>query len=339
MRKVKILLSITLIMIALLGTLMIVSGEEKTFTIRFQHIGSAADNPIHFVPWANMVEKATNGRVKIMLHSSCELVPDENMLPALKAGTLDAIGYASFCNPSLTDLGAIETLFVCGLENQLEQMCLYRYHGYEDLVREDYEEYGVYYVGPALFDPAFNLITTKPVKSISDLKGLKISSFESVIKPFIDHGAVQINISPDELYLAGKTGVIDGLVWGGAPCYYYNSWHEVYPYLLDESMGNFCLNLLFNKKVWNSLPEDIQAIFELSLVWLGDHSKHLYYNDTSKYRSAFTVTKFSEEDHQKILQSAMEYWDELAMENERLAIAIQMYKDYNKELDDARWYR
>jgi len=339
MSKVKILLVSALVIVALLGTLMIVSGEEKTFTIRFQHIGSAADTPIHFLPWAEYVEKATNGRVKIMIHSSFELVPDNNILPALKAGTLGAACYTAASNPSLTDLAVIETVLVGGLQNQNEQMCFYKHRGYEDLMREDYEEYGVHYVGPTLFDPAITLVTTKPIKSISDLKGLKISSWESMIKPFIDHGAVQINIPIDEVYLAGKTGVIDGAVYGGAPFYYYNSWHEVFPYLLNESLGNFCLTLLFNKDVWNSLPEDIQAIFELSLSWMTEHSQNLYYNDTSKTRLAFTVTKFSEEDHQKIYQKALKYWDELAMENDRLAIAIQMYKDYNKELNDSRWHR
>lgn len=337
--KIKLSLFLFSMLVFFLGVQVAIFAQERTVTIRLQHIGTAADNAIHFVPWANYVEKASNGRIKVQLHSSCELVPDENMLPALKAGTLDAIIYHAQCNPSLTDLGIIETSLVFGLRNQNEQMCFFKHRGYEELVREDYANYGVHYIGPTLFDPSITLITTKPVEKISDLKGLKISSFESMIKPFIVFGSVQINIPADELYLAGKTGVVDGLVWGGVPCYYYNSWHEVYPYLLDESLGNFCMNLIFNNNVWNSLPEDIQAIFELSLSWMTEHSQNLYYNDESKYRTEFISSKFSKEERDQMIEVAIQYWDELATKNERLKTAIQMYKDYNKELNETGWNR
>jgi len=337
MSKVKILLVSTLIIVALLGMLMTVSGEEKPIIIRFQHIGTASETQTLHGPWARAVEKATGGRVKIFVYSSCELVPDENLLPALKSGVIDAAIYASICNPSLTDLGIIETVLPFGLANQREQKCFYEYKGYRDLVKEDFEEYGVHYVGPMYWDASLFLISSKPVKSISDLKGLKISSYEPLIKPFIDYGAVQINVPADELYLAGKTGVVDGLVWGGVTCYYLNSWHEVYPYLLDMSMGNWISPLIFSEDTWNSLPEDIQAIFEMSLYWAAERTRNLYYSNEGKYRSAFTISKFSEEDHQKIIQSAEKYWDVLAKKNERVATAIQLYKDYNKELNKTGW--
>jgi len=339
MNKIKILIRSTIVIVLLLGLAMVTYGAEPTFIIRFQHMGPAADTPIHHIPWVKYLEKATGGRVKIMLHSSCELVPDENLLPALKAGTIDACIYASIMNPSLTDLALIETSLVCGLANQQEQETFYKQRGYEDLVREDYEEYGVHYVGPIFYDPSIMLITRKPVKSLSDLKGLKISSYKSMIKPLIDYGAVQDNISTDELYFAGKTGVIDGLVWGGVPCYSYNSWNEVFPYLLDESLGNWTCNFLFNEDTWNSLPEDIQAIFELTVNWMTTHSNLLYYSDESRLRSNFISSKLSIEEHQKIVQSAEKYWDELATKNERMAKAIQMYKDYNKELNETGWNR
>ncbi len=106
----------------------------------------------------------------------------------------------------------------------------------------------------------------KEIKSIKDLKGLKmrIPGFAGEIMAKV--GAKPTNIPPGELYTALEKGTIDALEWVGpsldlrmgfhkiAP-YYYTGWHE----------PGSELQFLFNRKKWQSLPENIQEILRVSM--------------------------------------------------------------------------
>ena len=106
----------------------------------------------------------------------------------------------------------------------------------------------------------------KEIKSIDDLKGLKmrIPGFAGEIMSKV--GAKPTNIPAGELYTALEKGTIDALEWVGpsldlrmgfhkiAP-YYYTGWHE----------PGSELQFLFNKKKWDSLPENIQEILRVSM--------------------------------------------------------------------------
>jgi len=106
----------------------------------------------------------------------------------------------------------------------------------------------------------------KEIKSIDDLKGLKmrIPGFAGEVMAKV--GAKPTNIPPGELYTALEKGTIDALEWVGpsldlrmgfhkiAP-YYYTGWHE----------PGAELQFLFNKKKWDGLPEDIKEILRVSM--------------------------------------------------------------------------
>ena len=106
----------------------------------------------------------------------------------------------------------------------------------------------------------------KEIKSIADLKGLKmrIPGFAGEVMAKV--GAKPTNIPAGELYTALEKGTIDALEWVGpsldlrmgfhkiAP-YYYTGWHE----------PGSELQFLFNKKKWDGLPEDIKEILRVSM--------------------------------------------------------------------------
>jgi TRAP-type mannitol/chloroaromatic compound transport system substrate-binding protein len=106
----------------------------------------------------------------------------------------------------------------------------------------------------------------KEIKSISDLKGLKmrIPGFAGEILAKV--GAKPTNIPAGELYTALDRGTIDALEWVGpsldlrmgfhkiAP-YYYTGWHE------PASEMQF----LINQRVWKKLPVDLQEILRVAM--------------------------------------------------------------------------
>lgn len=313
--------------------------ELPTYKLRLQSLGTAAEQPRYMDPWVESIRKMSSGRIDIDLFYSGELVPDDQVLPAIKAGTLDMSVYMACVNPELTPLGEIETFLPYAFLHPYELETVLKHEGLEDLIRQDYDEYGVQMVAWIHYDPALTFCSTKPLEKYEDLDGLKISSFGAYAMPLIKAGASMVNIPPEELYLAGQTGVVDALGWGGASTYYNNSWYEVYPYYLNESIGPGGGPLLINKDVWDSMPEDLQEIVYMASRDLSWRYSIWCYREESKYREYFTVTQFSPEDHEKLVAAAMEYWDEVAQKNPEIAQAIEIVRQYNDEVNQTHWMR
>jgi TRAP-type mannitol/chloroaromatic compound transport system substrate-binding protein len=104
----------------------------------------------------------------------------------------------------------------------------------------------------------------KEIKTVDDLKGLKMRIPGLGGEVLNRAGGSSINIPGGELYTALQTGVIDATEWVGpyndlafgfhqvAEYYYYPGWHE----------PGAMLEFIINKDVYESLPADLQAMVE-----------------------------------------------------------------------------
>jgi TRAP-type mannitol/chloroaromatic compound transport system substrate-binding protein len=102
----------------------------------------------------------------------------------------------------------------------------------------------------------------KEINSIDDLKGLKMRIPGLGGKVLAKAGGNAILVAGGEIYTNLDRGVIDATEWVGpfhdlkmgfykaAKYYYYPGWHE----------PGTALEIMFNKKAWDSLPPDLQAI-------------------------------------------------------------------------------
>jgi len=101
----------------------------------------------------------------------------------------------------------------------------------------------------------------KEIKSLADLKGLKMRVPGFAGEVLAQLGVVVTNIAPGELYTSLERGNIDALEWVGpaldlkmgfqkiAP-YYYTGWHEP----ASE------LQFMINRKAFDALPKHLQEI-------------------------------------------------------------------------------
>jgi len=107
---------------------------------------------------------------------------------------------------------------------------------------------------------SYQIITDKPVRTLEDLKGLKIGSAPLPMPRTQALGAVGVSSNLMEAYTAIDTGVYNGMVC--APdmmCGF--KLHEVAPYIVKCEFG--CMDgnwLTMNLNFWNSLPAGIQKI-------------------------------------------------------------------------------
>jgi TRAP-type C4-dicarboxylate transport system substrate-binding protein len=128
-----------------------------------------------------------------------------------------------------------------------------------------------------MFSPvADSLFTTKKqVKSLADIKGLKIGVSGGVADTVAGMGGVPVMMGPPDLYMNLDKGIIDGC---------FNSWvsgmqlkwlEPVNYAVVPGFCGSVSLATMMNKDVWNKLPKGIQAIMDdLGPKYVDEHVKH-----------------------------------------------------------------
>jgi len=230
-------------------------------------------------PWLDDLEEALGGRVEFEVYSTGELMPQDQVLDAVRAGTLDmATGLAPDWAAPI-DIADFDWAPPFAWENLMELEVLYKEKGLEELFAESYEELGgIKYLGMLPCDPV-HLLSSRPIQSYEDLDGLKINTYAVTAAIFADAGATSVMLPFEEFYLGGQTGMIEGLIWCGAKEGYSNSWHEVFPYLLTNPINGTCnIHAVINSELWDSLPSDMQATLSLTVESLGRRMATYYYD-------------------------------------------------------------
>jgi TRAP-type C4-dicarboxylate transport system substrate-binding protein len=104
--------------------------------------------------------------------------------------------------------------------------------------------------------------STKPFLTAADLVGKKLRSAGGPLNPFLQAmGATPMSMPSVDTYQAAEKGVIDGAVLVYEAVQMQNL-QEVFKYFLEASVSSGAFALFMNKQVWDSLPPDIQKIFD-----------------------------------------------------------------------------
>lgn len=163
-----------------------------------------------------------------------------------------------------------------------EQYAWFYYGGGMDLMQKVFAKHGAYSFPGGNTGVQMGGWFRKEIKTLDDLKGLKmrIPGFAGEILSRL--GVVVTNIPPGELYTALDRGTIDALEWVGpaldlkmgfqkiAP-YYYTGWHEP----ASE------LQFLVNQKAFDELPKHLQEILVTAMKAETLDSYARMYNDNA----------------------------------------------------------
>jgi len=214
--------------------------------------------PVHALqPWVKKVEEATKGRVKIDIFYAQTLAKGPDIWNAVKTGVADMGWCFHGYWPDMTPLSDVITL--PGLPFKTAEKgseVLWKLYEKYPSIQKEYKDVHVLQLWSSI--PYFLITTKKQVKTIEDVKGLKI---RVVGGPPTEQmkalGAVPTLIPMPDTYLSLDKGVIDGM---GAP------WEAVHGFRLYEIVKYYTLvplsavyfSMSVNKQKWESLPPDIQ---------------------------------------------------------------------------------
>ena len=212
---------------------------------------------------AKRVAAITGGKFQIRVFGAGEIVPAFGTVDAVQQGTVECTHTAGYYFVGKNKTFAFDTTVPFGM-NQRQQNAWMYWGGGLQLVREFLKDFNM------ISFPAGNTGTQmggwfrKPVRSVADLKGLKMRIAGLGGEVMSRLGAVPQQIAGGDIYPALERGTIDAAEWVGpyddeklgfykiAPNYYYPGWWEAC------SMYSMYVNM----KEWEKLPKEYQAALE-----------------------------------------------------------------------------
>ncbi|MFZ5508601.1 MAG: TRAP transporter substrate-binding protein [Pseudomonadota bacterium] len=212
---------------------------------------------------AKRVAAATGGKFQIQVFAGGEIVPPFQVLDAVKDGTVELGHSASYYYVGKDPTFAFDTAVPFGLNSRQQTAWMYEGGGLE-LLREFFKEYNIVNIPCGNTGAQMGGWYRKEIKSVEDLKGLKmrIGGFAGQVLTRL--GLVPQQIPGGDIYPSLEKGTIDAAEWVGpyddeklgfnkvAKYYYYPGWWE----------GGPQLSIYVNQKQWDSLPKDYQNILE-----------------------------------------------------------------------------
>jgi len=226
-----------------------------TWPKNFPGLGLAAEN------LARYVEEMSNGRLTIRVYGAGEIVPALEVFDAVSGGVADAGHGAAYYWKGKVPSAVFFTSVPFGMNAQ-EMNGWLHYGGGLELWREAYAPYNLVPFTGGSTGVQMAGWFDEEIKSIEDLRGLKMRIPGLAGEVFAAAGGTAVRIAGGELYTSMQTGVIDALEWVGpyndlafgfqevARYYYYPGWHE----------PGAMLEFIVNRESLQALPEDLRAI-------------------------------------------------------------------------------
>jgi TRAP-type transport system periplasmic protein len=212
--------------------------------------------------YIELITAKTNGQVKIEPYWAQTLVPVNQMVNGVSTGVADIGGEAQDKEPGKLPLSMVAMQPGFGTDWWAQSMAFWDLLNQEPLLSE-YGKYGILPLSP-VFIPDYNLISTKPIRTLADLKGKKISASGMQAQTLSLLGAVPIAMSPTEQYEGMQKGTIDGNTASYSPIADFKFYEVAKNITLFPFGGKMQLQMI-NKNAWAKLPPDIQAIFKAAI--------------------------------------------------------------------------
>lgn len=214
---------------------------------------------------AKMVSDMTGGNFEIRVEGK-EKHKTAGILDITKGGQYEMGHTASYYWKGKDITTVFFTTVPFGMTSA-EQYAWHYYGGGKELQQKTYDKFGVYSFPGGNTSVQMGGWFRKEIKTLDDLKGLKMRIPGLAGEVFAKLGVNVTNIPPGELYTSLDRGTIDALEWVGpgmdikmgfhkvAP-FYYAGWHE------PASEMQF----LINKRAYDKLPAEYQTILQTAMV-------------------------------------------------------------------------
>ena len=289
----------------------------QTFQFKFQSTFGNTD-PFHLMTldWINKLQEMSAGRIKIDLLPNGAVVPFAQLIDAVHQGLLDGgVGVPAywFGKAKASSLFGSGPSF--GMDAEMFLGWLY-YGGGLDLYRELIQnvfklEVVSFYAAPMPTQPLGWF--KREVTSADEFKGLKYRTVGLSADLFTELGAAVTILPGPEIVPALERGVIDAAEWNNPSSDKLLGFADVVKVLMVQSYHQPCesLEFMINKRKYESMPADLQAMFRWAVVaQSSDTSWKYWFDQNSKDYAEFKAKGVNViKAPRSILEAQLRAWD------------------------------
>src|ERR1700736_3182198 len=284
---------------------------QSPIIIKFSHV-VANDTPKGkgALKFKELVEKYTDGKVKIEVYPNSSLYKDKEEIEALQLGSVQMLAPST---AKFAPLGAKEF-------EALDLPWLFK----------DEETYDKAMKGPvgkwlfpklesksitglAYWDNGFHMTSAnRPLLTPADFQGLKIRISGSKIADqyFRNLGSIPQIMAFSEVYQALQTGVVDGCE-NTASNYLTQKFHEVQKHITISYHAHLQYAVIVNSKFWNGLPPDIRGPLDKAMDEATDYTNSIAVKENEDAlaeikKSGKTTLHYLSDAQRKASQGAMQ---------------------------------
>ena len=277
------------------------------------------------------LEAATNGRLSVQMYPSMQLGGEKEMIEQAQVGAL-AMARISVgpMGPLVPELNVFNLPFMFRDAAHMEKVIDGEIG--DELMRKlsDHPTAGL--IGLAWMNAGTRNVynAKKPIRSIDDLKGLKIRMMGNPI--FVDTmnslGGNGVSMGFDQLINAMQTGVVDGAennypTYTSGQHYRYAKYFSLTEHLMIPEI------LVFSKRVWNTLSKEDQELIRKTAKEAQQEQRKLWYEmeeKSVKEMKEAGVEILPVADKQKFQDAVKPVWEKHAAQHAALVKRIQDVK-------------
>jgi TRAP-type mannitol/chloroaromatic compound transport system substrate-binding protein len=288
------------------------------------------------------VAAASGGKFTIKVFAAGEIVGGLQVLDAVQNGTVECGHTAPYYYFGKDPTFAFACAIPFGL-NARQQYAWMIHGGGLELTRDFFKDYNMLNIPAGNTGCQMGGWFRKEIKSVEDLKGLKMRIGGTAGLVMSRLGVVPQQIAGGDIYPSLEKGTIDAAEWVGpyddeklgfykvAKHYYYPGWWEAGPEL----------DLLVGKEAWASLPKEYQALLETACAdayaWMV--SKYDALNPPALKRlisQGVQLQPFSDAVMAAFYKTSKEVYDEIAAKNPKFKKIYDPWNEFRK--DQVQWF-
>ncbi|MFZ5587175.1 MAG: TRAP transporter substrate-binding protein [Thermodesulfobacteriota bacterium] len=265
MQRKKSLLAILTAMALLAGVLTAgaawAADAKDSLHIKFStwHPPASREVKTVWIPMLEELKKRSNGRITYTLYAGAALGSGPEHFDIVKKGLSDMGYFTATWTPGRFPLADALSLATWVDGKDVATKIGNELYAKDQGVQKEFEGVKVLELNGCI--QAF-IWTKKPVKTMEDLKGLKIRSPGGHQTNYIKAlGAEPVFMPLGEVYMAMETGTIDGIVTC-SPLVLAFKLYEVAKHGVVATFGCVTEGVVMNQKSWEKAPADLQKIIE-----------------------------------------------------------------------------
>lgn len=231
------------------------SASELNLKFSTWHPPAGREVTTVWIPMLEELKKRSNGRITYTMYAGGALGKGPEHFDIVKKGLSDMGYFTATWTPGrfpLTDVLSMAAWVdgkevATGIGNEM----------HEKILKKEFEDVKVLELNGCIQSFVW---TTKPVKTLADLKGLKLRSPGGMQTAYIKAlGAEPVFMPLGDVYMAMDTGTLDGLVTC-PPLVLAFKLNEVAKYGVKATFGCVSEGVVMNKKTWDKTPPDLQKL-------------------------------------------------------------------------------